>query len=439
MTTEQIRISLKVQRVDRPRPELLALSLYGAGRRLVLLIHMGPERVDLGVVTERPRGAPADGHVRQLRKRLVGARLRSLRRIEGGLCLNFERGPESTFLRARSGAPDSRDLRPLDQEPAEVGPEICTPVALLEPDMLARGRAMLDAIEGDALERQRRTVERALGRAVKKLRRREQAIERDLERIDSAPALRADAQLILANLQRLRRGDERVTAMDWTLEPPRERSLELDPRLPPKEQAERLFHRARRLGRGRTIAETRLREASIERTRLEAGLLDLRGAEDEQGIVRLMRGLGLAAQRPPEARGEQGARLPYRRYLGSGGRAIWVGRGARDNDALTLHHARPWDLWLHARDVEGAHVIIPRDRGEGACPSELLIDAASLAAHHSRARGQSLVDVQYVARRHVRKPRGFPAGAVRVEREKVVRLRVDAERLRRLLKSRSDA
>jgi len=438
VTSEQIRISLKVQRVDRPRPELLALSLYGAGRRLVLLVHMGPERVDLGVVDERPRGAPADGHVRQLRKRLVGARLRSLRRIEGGLSLGFERGPESTFLEARSGAPDSRNLRPLEHEPADVGPELCPAVALLEPAMLTQGRAMLDAIEGDALERQRRSAERALGRAVKKLRRREQAIGRDLERIDKAPALRADAQLILANLHRLSRGDEQVTAMDWTLDPPRERSLKLDARLLPKEQAERLFHRARRLGRGRSIAETRLREARIERTRLEAGLLELRGAGDEQAIGQLIRHLGLPAQRPAEARGEEPARLPYRRYLASGGRSILVGRGARDNDALTLHHARPWDLWLHARDVEGAHVIVPCERGE-ACPSELLIDAASLAAHHSRARGQALVDVQYVARRHVRKPRGFPAGAVRVEREKVVRLRVDAERLRRLLKSRSDA
>ena len=67
-------------------------------------------------------------------------------------------------------------------------------------------------------------------------------------------------------------------------------------------------------------------------------------------------------------------------------------------------HARPHDLWLHARDDAGAHVVVPLERGE-ACPSELLCDAATLAAHFSQARGQARVDVTYVERRYVRKPR----------------------------------
>ena len=75
-------LALKVQRVDRPRPDLTALSLYGAGQRLVLLIHVGSASADFGVLGERPRGAPADDRVRQLRKRLVGSRLHSLSRID---------------------------------------------------------------------------------------------------------------------------------------------------------------------------------------------------------------------------------------------------------------------------------------------------------------------------------------------------------------------
>ena len=77
-------------------------------------------------------------------------------------------------------------------------------------------------------------------------------------------------------------------------------------------------------------------------------------------------------------------------------------------------------------------MVIPLERGE-ACPSELLCDAATLAAHFSQARGQARVDVTDVERRYVRKPRKSPAGQVQLEREKVFRLRLEPDRLARLL------
>jgi predicted ribosome quality control (RQC) complex YloA/Tae2 family protein len=77
-------------------------------------------------------------------------------------------------------------------------------------------------------------------------------------------------------------------------------------------------------------------------------------------------------------------------------------------------------------------VVVPLERGE-ACPPELLCDAATLAAHFSQARDQRDVDVIYTHRRYVRKPRKAPPGRVLVEREKVFRLRLEEQRLARLL------
>jgi predicted ribosome quality control (RQC) complex YloA/Tae2 family protein len=111
-----------------------------------------------------------------------------------------------------------------------------------------------------------------------------------------------------------------------------------------------------------------------------------------------------------------------------------VGKGAVDNDALTLTVARPHDLWLHARGLQGAHVIIPRERGSELSP-DVLLDAAHLAAHFSSARGEASAEIQHAERRHVRKPKGFAPGAVRVDRERVLLLRVEPERLKRLLAS----
>jgi predicted ribosome quality control (RQC) complex YloA/Tae2 family protein len=109
-----------------------------------------------------------------------------------------------------------------------------------------------------------------------------------------------------------------------------------------------------------------------------------------------------------------------------------VGKGAADNDTLTLRIAKPNDLWLHAKDRTGAHVLVPLEKNH-TCPAEDLVDAAHLAAHFSDAREETAVDVQYTPKRYLRKPKGSAVGAVVVDREKVLALRFDAALLKQLL------
>src|SRR4029453_11481600 len=116
---------------------------------------------------------------------------------------------------------------------------------------------------------------------------------------------------------------------------------------------------------------------------------------------------------------------------------IYVGRGANKNDELTWKIARGNDLWLHARDVPGAHVVVPLERGRSADP-DTLVDAATLAAHHSNARDEAQVDVGYALRKHLRKPRGAGPGVVLVAQQKTIRVRMEQARLERLLKTRVD-
>ena len=81
----------------------------------------------------------------------------------------------------------------------------------------------------------------------------------------------------------------------------------------------------------------------------------------------------------------------------------------------------------------GSHVVVPLDRRETIDP-ERLVDAATLAAHFSTARGEPRVEVTYTPRRFVRKGRGSPPGAVSVLRERVLLLELEPERLDRLLR-----
>lgn len=124
-------------------------------------------------------------------------------------------------------------------------------------------------------------------------------------------------------------------------------------------------------------------------------------------------------------------RLPYKSYRSSGGIEILVGRGARSNDELTYEIAKPDDVWLHARDVTGAHVVL-RWRQEGPPPTRDLHEAAALAAWYSRARGSIVVPVDWTRRRYVRRARGGSPGRALVERAQTVMARPSAELERRL-------
>jgi predicted ribosome quality control (RQC) complex YloA/Tae2 family protein len=102
-----------------------------------------------------------------------------------------------------------------------------------------------------------------------------------------------------------------------------------------------------------------------------------------------------------------------RRYRSSDGYEILVGRAAHDNDQLTFRIARPHDLWLHAADYPGSHVIV-RNPTRADVPHRTIIEAAQLAAAFSQAKRDAKVDVHYTQRKFLSKPKGAAPGLVRM-------------------------
>jgi predicted ribosome quality control (RQC) complex YloA/Tae2 family protein len=287
----------------------------------------------------------------------------------------------------------------------------------------------------------RDALARAIARALAKIDRRIEAVRGDLARAEQAGEMGRVAQLFVAEASRAKRGADRLVAQDWASGQAREVELKLDPAKTARSQVDALFQRARRLKEGAAIARERLAEAEKARGRLAHVATEL--AEPGPDVLALEararaaapRDFKLAAgpaQGKPGRVKKQPPLPPYREFTASTGARVLVGRGAERNDELTFHVSRPRDLWLHAKNRTGAHVIVPLAKN-ASCPGELLVDAAHLAAHFSEARGEALVEVQYVPRRYLRKPRGSPPGLVVVDREKVLVLRVEPERLRRLL------
>ncbi len=110
--------------------------------------------------------------------------------------------------------------------------------------------------------------------------------------------------------------------------------------------------------------------------------------------------------------------LPYHEFEFKGF-WIWVGRNAEKNDELTLKYSYKEDLWLHAKDVAGSHVLIKHQSGKN-FPKDVIERAAQLAAYNSKRKTETLCPVSYTPKKFVRKRKGDPAGAVVVEREDVI-------------------
>jgi predicted ribosome quality control (RQC) complex YloA/Tae2 family protein len=183
--------------------------------------------------------------------------------------------------------------------------------------------------------------------------------------------------------------------------------VRLEPSLDAIANAERLFEKARRSARGRAQIEARLAQTRRQRAQAEeraAAAVAARRLEDLAPAPAKK-----AAAPAREARGGP------RRYLTSRGLTIYVGRGARENHRLTFSFARPDDLWLHARDVPGAHVIL-RDV-EGRAGKEDLREAAEVAAFFSDASAERAVDVHSARRRHLRPAKGQPGRVLLGETE----------------------
>jgi predicted ribosome quality control (RQC) complex YloA/Tae2 family protein len=295
--------------------------------------------------------------------------------------------------------------------------------------------ALADEERKGVAARRKELVSRLRSR-VQKLKRTLAAVDEDAARALRAAEEREKAGLLLPVASRLPRGAHEARVQDWSRTDaegrPAEIVVPLDPALSAAENAQRWLRRARRYQAATARIASRRAEVSEQLSRAEAGLAQAESAQDAAQLA------AVEAQTPAAPRAQrdvQGARLPYRKFTSRTGAPILVGRSARDNDALALRIARGNDLWLHARGVQGAHVVVP---GPGESPDpRTLGDAALLAAHFSSARGEEGVEVAWTRCKYLRKPKGAAPGSVIVTQEKVLRVRLEADRVTTLLSTES--
>ncbi len=307
---------------------------------------------------------------------------------------------------------------PLPGIPGERFPTLLDAIAAAGAEVAPAAAA---AVPRAALER--------LEARIAELERRAARLREELERAGPRAAeLRRQADLLLAQPGLATRGMTEVELPDFAGGSVR---VALDPALTPVENAHRLYAAARKRERAAAQLPARIEAAEQTRQRLEALLQ--RALAGSAGPAEVDAAIGPAGAGAGRRGGDARRLPPYRRYRTSGGLEVRVGRNRRANDELTFHHSSPTDVWLHAREAAGSHVILRWPDPESNPPARDLTEAAVLAALHSRARTSGTVAVDWTRRRYVRKPRKAPPGLVVPERVRTLFVEPDPaaeERLR---------
>ncbi|HLT79724.1 MAG TPA: NFACT RNA binding domain-containing protein [Cyclobacteriaceae bacterium] len=230
-----------------------------------------------------------------------------------------------------------------------------------------------------------------------------------LSELKSENKYRVWADLIMAHLGNIPPGETTVSLPAFDGEAKVE--IKLKPGRSPQQNAEVYYTKAKNAELEITHLERMIKEREDQLETIQAALRQVEEALTLDDLRKLDIG-SFASERRNEAS------LPYREYEHMGFR-ILVGRNAEANDKLLQRFTAKDDLWLHARDVSGSHVIVKFQSGK-AFPKPVIERAAQLAAFHSKRRNESLCPVICVPRKFVRKRKGDPPGAVRVEREEVI-------------------
>lgn len=275
-----------------------------------------------------------------------------------------------------------------------------------------------------AYRRQYAEIEKALKKPAEKYYKVYTSYQRNISQLEKDRNPEELGHIIMANLHAITPHQKLVELQDFYGEGTVK--IKLDPTLSPQDNAQKYYQKHKQRKGKLTYLKSQLEDIQekyeMAKEQLEAfGLVP---APEEltfttEGLdYDEMKALKKFTKEKTQENQKEGKRYPFRTFRKEGFE-IFVGKGGKNNDELSFKFASREDLWLHAKDVAGSHVIIRQQAGKP-IPPMVLEYAASLAAFYSKRKNDSLVPVQYTTRKYIRKRKGDPPGLVAVDREEVI-------------------
>lgn len=287
-----------------------------------------------------------------------------------------------------------------------------------------------DKAERDRVKQQASELIRRVENELQKNRHKLKKQEKELLATDNAEEFRQKGELLTTFLHQVPNDQDQVILDNYYTNLPI--TIALDKALTPNQNAQRYFKRYQKLKEAvkyltDLIEETKatiLYLESVETVLNQAGLEEIAEIREEliqTGFIRRRQREKIQKRKKPE------------QYLASDGKTIiYVGRNNLQNEELTFKMARKEELWFHAKDIPGSHVVISGNLD----PSDKVkTDAAELAAYFSQGRLSNLVQVDMIEVKKLNKPTGGKPGFVTYTGQKTLRVTPDPEKIASMKKS----
>lgn len=281
-----------------------------------------------------------------------------------------------------------------------------------------------DKAERDRVKQQASELIRRVENELQKNRQKLKKQEKELLATENAEEFRQKGELLTTFLHQVPNDQDQVILENYYTNQPI--TIALDKALTPNQNAQRYFKRYQKLKEAvkyltDLIEETKatiLYLESVETVLNQAGLDEIAEIREEliqTGFIRRRQREKIQKRQKPE------------QYLASDGKTIiYVGRNNLQNEELTFKMARKEELWFHAKDIPGSHVVISGNLNP---TDEVKTDAAELAAYFSKGRLSNLVQVDMIEVKKLNKPTGGKPGFVTYTGQKTLRVTPDPEKI----------
>ncbi len=255
----------------------------------------------------------------------------------------------------------------------------------------------------------RKLVQNNIDRTAKKLELQEKTV-RDAEKREKYQLY---GELITANVYAIKRGDKTLVTQNYYSEDLEEIEIKLDEKLTPPENAQKYFKKYNKMKRAYHATIDLLESSKTELEYLESIMASIMHLSDEADIDDIRQELyeeGFIKKQAKKTKSY--AKSKPLHFISSDGLDIYVGKNNKQNDELTTKFATKTDIWLHAKNIPGSHVIIQTEEPLENVPDNTLDEALHLAAFYAKADDKTQIEVDYTPAKYVKKPNGAKPGMV---------------------------
>ncbi len=231
-------------------------------------------------------------------------------------------------------------------------------------------------------------------------------LEKELNQCEKGNELLKTAEILSSNFNKLKKGLNRVRVFDFYLN--KEREIHIDPSLSPSENISKLYKKASKLIKKKPIVKERIKTVKAEIAALNDKLYLIENANSFEELREF------DDKKERKEKKIKGERAGIERIELEKGFFVYVGKNSKANQILYSQKLSKNDLWFHAKDIPGSHVILknPLNLKTKDIPPSVIEKAAQIAAYYSKGRNDTLVEVQYTTKDNLYSSKGKGAGFV---------------------------